>query len=46
MHAHRERFPAVAAAMAEPERRNRALEFGPDRILDGLAALIARRSGH
>ncbi|MFJ6378820.1 TetR/AcrR family transcriptional regulator [Kitasatospora sp. NPDC092039] len=41
---HADRFPAVAAAMAEPGGRDQALEFGLDRILDGLAALIERRA--
>ncbi|MFI2610434.1 TetR/AcrR family transcriptional regulator [Kitasatospora sp. NPDC018619] len=38
-------FPAVAAAMADPDGRDQALEFGLERILDGLAALIDRRTG-
>ncbi|MGW3233053.1 TetR/AcrR family transcriptional regulator [Kitasatospora sp. NPDC001095] len=42
---HADRFPAVAAAMADPEGRDQALEFGLERILDGLAALIERRTG-
>ncbi|MFJ9443280.1 TetR/AcrR family transcriptional regulator [Kitasatospora sp. NPDC101235] len=41
---HADRFPAVAAAMADPGGRDRALEFGLERILDGLAALIERRA--
>ncbi|WP_309230435.1 TetR/AcrR family transcriptional regulator [Nocardia sp. SYP-A9097] len=46
---HGDRFPHVAAAMAEqaaPEaaaERNNALHFGIDRILDGLGALINSR---
>ncbi|MFI5777990.1 TetR/AcrR family transcriptional regulator [Nocardia sp. NPDC051570] len=39
-------FPQVIAAFAEsgpPQARNNALDFGIDRILDGLAALTARR---
>ncbi|MFF4921525.1 TetR/AcrR family transcriptional regulator [Kitasatospora sp. NPDC001261] len=39
-----DRFPAVAAAMADPDGRDQALEFGLERILDGLAALIERRT--
>ncbi|GHF72169.1 TetR family transcriptional regulator [Kitasatospora xanthocidica] len=42
---HADRFPAVAAAMADPDGRDRALDFGLERILDGLAALIERRTG-
>ncbi|MFJ9952366.1 TetR/AcrR family transcriptional regulator [Kitasatospora sp. NPDC091207] len=42
---HAERFPALAVAMTERDGRDQALEFGLERILDGLAALIARRSG-
>ncbi|WP_316525900.1 TetR/AcrR family transcriptional regulator [Kitasatospora brasiliensis] len=41
---HADRFPAVAAAMADPGGRDQALEFGLERILDGLAALVARRA--
>ncbi|MFD7641406.1 TetR/AcrR family transcriptional regulator [Kitasatospora sp. NPDC059795] len=41
---HAERYPALAAAMAEPgEGRDNAFDFGVERILDGLAALIDRR---
>ncbi len=43
---HADRFPAVAAAMADPNGRDQALHFGLERILDGLAALIARRTRH
>ncbi|MEV7186054.1 TetR/AcrR family transcriptional regulator C-terminal domain-containing protein [Kitasatospora sp. NPDC093102] len=41
---HADRFPAVAAAMSDPGGRDQALEFGLERILDGLAALIERRT--
>ncbi|WP_030234528.1 TetR/AcrR family transcriptional regulator [Streptomyces sp. NRRL S-350] len=41
---HADRYPAVAAAMADPNGRDRALDFGLARILDGLAALIDRRA--
>ncbi|MER7667221.1 TetR/AcrR family transcriptional regulator C-terminal domain-containing protein [Kitasatospora sp. NPDC096128] len=41
---HADRFPAVAAAMADPDGRDQALDFGLARILDGLAALIDRRT--
>ena len=42
-----ERYPHVLAAFSEsppPPGRGNALDFGIDRILDGLAALIATRS--
>jgi AcrR family transcriptional regulator len=42
-----DRYPQVLAAFSEsppPAGRNNALEFGVDRILDGLAALIATRA--
>jgi AcrR family transcriptional regulator len=42
-----DRYPQVLAAFSEspqPAGRNNALNFGIDRILDGLAALIATRS--
>jgi len=42
-----DRYPQVLAAFAEssePAERSNALDFGLDRILDGLAALIASRS--
>jgi AcrR family transcriptional regulator len=45
--AHPDRYPQVLAAFSEsppPAERNNALGFGIDRILDGLAALIATRS--
>jgi AcrR family transcriptional regulator len=41
-----DRYPHVLAAFSEsprPAERNNALDFGIDRILDGLAALIATR---
>ena len=44
--AHPDRYPQVLAAFSEsppPAGRNNALDFGIDRILDGLAALIAAR---
>ncbi|HEX4088554.1 MAG TPA: TetR/AcrR family transcriptional regulator [Trebonia sp.] len=44
--AHPDRYPQVLAAFSEsprPAERNNALDFGIDRILDGLAALIATR---
>ncbi|MGA5820173.1 TetR/AcrR family transcriptional regulator C-terminal domain-containing protein [Kitasatospora sp. NPDC094028] len=40
-----DRYPALADAMADPDGRDRALGFGLERILDGLAALIDRRTG-
>jgi AcrR family transcriptional regulator len=43
-----DRYPQVLAAFAgspRPSERDNALNFGIDRILDGLAALIAARSG-
>ncbi|WP_067703389.1 TetR/AcrR family transcriptional regulator [Nocardia jejuensis] len=45
---HSERYPSVAAAYAEQAAaadpgRNNALDFGIDRILDGLASLMATR---
>jgi hypothetical protein len=42
-----DRYPQVLAAFAgspQPAGRDNALNFGIDRILDGLAALIAARS--
>ena len=45
--AHADRYPQVMAAFADgpgPDGRDNALNFGIDRILDGLAALIADRS--
>ncbi|MBO1417872.1 TetR/AcrR family transcriptional regulator [Streptomyces sp. FH025] len=44
VHRHADRYPALAAAMAEPDGRDQALDFGLERILDGLAALIDRRT--
>jgi hypothetical protein len=44
--ANADRYPHVLAAFSEssqPAERNNALDFGIDRILDGLAALIATR---
>ena len=46
--AHAARFPQVMAAFSDgpgPGGRDNALEFGIDRILDGLAVLIAERAG-
>lgn len=43
-----DRFPLAAAAFADAARTgdtDRALEFGLERILDGLAKLIGRRQG-
>ncbi|MER7757322.1 TetR/AcrR family transcriptional regulator C-terminal domain-containing protein [Kitasatospora sp. NPDC097643] len=45
VHRNAERYPALAAAITEEGGRDNALDFGLDRILDGLAALIARRTG-
>jgi AcrR family transcriptional regulator len=45
---HGDRYPAVTAALASASRPgspDRALEFGLDRIFDGLSTLIAQRSG-
>ncbi|GAA2119866.1 TetR/AcrR family transcriptional regulator [Kitasatospora saccharophila] len=43
---HAARYPALAAALAEPPGgRDNAFDFGLARILDGLAALIDRRAG-
>lgn len=45
--AHSDRYPQVLAAFSDPPTsagRDDALHFGIDRILDGLAALIAARS--
>lgn len=41
--AHRERYPALTAALAG-STPDQALEFGLDRILDGVEGLIARRA--
>ncbi|MFF0495334.1 TetR/AcrR family transcriptional regulator [Nocardia aobensis] len=45
--AHADRYPEVVAAFADtsPDGRNAALNYGIERILDGVAALIARRRG-
>ncbi|GAA1408440.1 TetR/AcrR family transcriptional regulator [Kitasatospora putterlickiae] len=45
VHRHADRFPALAAAMASPDGRDQALDFGLERILDGLEALITHRAG-
>ncbi|MEV7603183.1 TetR/AcrR family transcriptional regulator C-terminal domain-containing protein [Kitasatospora sp. NPDC089797] len=45
VHRNADRYPAVAAALAEPGGHDRALDFGLARILDGLGALIDRRTG-
>jgi AcrR family transcriptional regulator len=45
---HGDRYPAVTAALASASRPgspDRALEFGLERIFDGLGVLIAQRSG-
>ncbi|WP_030712606.1 TetR/AcrR family transcriptional regulator [Streptomyces sp. NRRL F-2580] len=47
MQAHGEQFPALTAALASAARsegQDQAWEFGLQRILDGLAALIDRRA--
>ncbi|MFD7664954.1 TetR/AcrR family transcriptional regulator C-terminal domain-containing protein [Streptomyces sp. NPDC059788] len=47
MQAHGERFPALAAALAsaaQSDGQDQAWEFGLQRILDGLAALIDQRA--
>lgn len=46
--AHGERYPALGAALAAaaaPGEQDQALEFGLQRVLDGLEALVARRAG-
>ena len=43
MQTHGDRFPALTAALAD-DGKDQAWEFGLQRILDGLAALIAQRS--
>lgn len=40
---HAERFPAVAAALADTTQPDQAFTFGLERILDGLAVLLQRR---
>jgi AcrR family transcriptional regulator len=44
---HGDRFPALAATMAEagPDGQDQAFRYGLDRVLDGVEALINRRSG-
>ncbi|MFF1870155.1 TetR/AcrR family transcriptional regulator C-terminal domain-containing protein [Streptomyces sp. CB03911] len=47
MRAHSERYPSLTAALAsaaQPGGHDQALEFGLQRILDGLGVLIAQRS--
>ncbi|MDN3263278.1 TetR/AcrR family transcriptional regulator [Streptomyces sp. CSDS2] len=47
MHAHGERFPALTAALAsaaQSDEQDQAWDFGLQRILDGLAALIDQRA--
>ncbi len=45
VHQHADRFPALAVAIASRDGRDQALDFGLERILDGLEALITRRAG-
>ncbi|MFH8443118.1 hypothetical protein ACH4D3_18025 [Streptomyces sp. NPDC018026] len=45
VHQHADRFPALAEAIASQDGRDQALDFGLERILDGLEALITRRAG-
>ncbi|MFD9412746.1 TetR/AcrR family transcriptional regulator [Streptomyces sp. NPDC059989] len=48
MRVHGERFPALGAALAsvaEHGGQDQALEFGLERILDGLGLLVSRRAG-
>jgi AcrR family transcriptional regulator len=40
---HAERFPAVAAALADTTQPDQAFTFGLERILDGLEVLLQRR---
>jgi AcrR family transcriptional regulator len=40
---HADRFPAVAAALADATAADQAFTFGLDRILDGLEVLLGRR---
>jgi AcrR family transcriptional regulator len=45
---HGDRYPAVTAALASPRSHSspdQALDFGLERIFDGLGVLIGRRSG-
>ncbi|GAA2689744.1 TetR/AcrR family transcriptional regulator [Streptomyces lunalinharesii] len=44
VHQHADRFPALATALASQDGRDQALDFGLERILDGLEALITRRT--
>ncbi|MFJ4677794.1 MULTISPECIES: TetR/AcrR family transcriptional regulator [unclassified Kitasatospora] len=45
VHTHADRYPALAAALAEPPGgRDDAYDFGIARILDGIAALIDHRT--
>ncbi|MBT2482881.1 TetR/AcrR family transcriptional regulator C-terminal domain-containing protein [Streptomyces sp. ISL-94] len=48
MRVHGERFPALGAALAsvaEHGGQDQALEFGLERIMDGLGLLVSRRAG-
>jgi AcrR family transcriptional regulator len=48
MRTHGDRYPAITAALGSATRHSQqdnALEFGLDRIFDGLGVLIAERSG-
>lgn len=40
-----DRFPSLVAAMQTADQRNQGLEFGLERILDGLELLITSRKG-
>ncbi|GIF17678.1 AcrR family transcriptional regulator [Actinoplanes tereljensis] len=40
---HADRFPAIAAAVADPGTPDQAFTFGLERILDGLEVLLGRR---
>lgn len=43
---HEDRFPGLLAAVRGPaEDRNQALDFGLERILDGVELLVTRRAG-
>ncbi|MFF2351175.1 TetR/AcrR family transcriptional regulator C-terminal domain-containing protein [Kitasatospora sp. NPDC058115] len=44
VHRHADRFPALAAALTAQDGHDQALDFGLERILDGLEALIGRRA--
>ncbi|PPK68316.1 TetR/AcrR family transcriptional regulator [Actinokineospora auranticolor] len=39
-----DRFPALARALADPGGQGQALDFGLDRVLDGIELLVANRS--